>query len=157
MQQAKRNGYPERCKRSAGCFGTGCCSCIGRKPIRLASKSSRERFPSRNLRTQTWREVPAVDRNRSSSRVKGNEMYRPEISKFQYTRTRGKHRTYDVTLNVVQKDSGVCVYVGWVQFQHDFKGSGLVLPLIANTRYGATREARLRIEKDIEDLAGIVE
>jgi hypothetical protein len=70
---------------------------------------------------------------------------------------RGKRRTYDVTLNVVQKDSGVCVYAAWVQFQHDFKGSGLILPLIANTRDGATKEARLRIEKDIEDLAGIAE
>ena len=84
-------------------------------------------------------------------------MYRPEITKFQYTRTCGKHRTYDVTLNVVQKDSGVCVYAGWVQFKHDLKGRGFVLPLIANTRDGATKEARSRIEKDIEDLAGIVE
>ncbi len=84
-------------------------------------------------------------------------MYRPEITRFQYTRKHGKRRTYDVTLNVVQKDSGVCIYAGWVQFEHDFKGTGLMLPLIANTRDGAIKEARFRIEKDIDDLAGVVE
>ncbi|TCK33644.1 hypothetical protein B0G84_7929 [Paraburkholderia sp. BL8N3] len=84
-------------------------------------------------------------------------MYRPDISKFQYTRTCGEHRTYDVTLNVVQLDSGVCTYTGWVHFQHEFKGTGLVMPLVSNTREGAMSEARRRIERDIEDLAGIVE
>ncbi|CDY77116.1 hypothetical protein BGLT_06027 [Caballeronia glathei] len=84
-------------------------------------------------------------------------MYRPVITKFQYTRMRGKRRTYDVTLNVVQKASGVCVYAGWVQFEHDIKGTGVVLPLIAKTRDEAIREARGRIEKNIEDLAGVVE
>ena len=33
-----------------------------------------------------------------------------------------KRRTYNVTLNVVQKDSGVCAYAAWVQFEAEFKG-----------------------------------
>lgn len=84
-------------------------------------------------------------------------MYTPEITRFQYTRTHGKHRTYDVTLNVVRKDSGVCVYAGWVLFEHDLKGTGLMLPLVANTCDEAIKEARFRIEKNIVDLVGVVE
>jgi hypothetical protein len=84
-------------------------------------------------------------------------MYKPELSRFQYTRKHGKRRTYNVTLNVVQKDSGVCAYAAWVQFEAEFKGSGLMLPLVASTRDDAMQEARIRIEKDIDNLVGIVE
>jgi hypothetical protein len=84
-------------------------------------------------------------------------MVKPTLSRFQYTRQHGKRRTYDVTLNVVQKDSGVCAYAAWVQFGAEFKGSGLMLPPVANTRDSAVQEARIRIQKDIENLVGIVE
>ncbi len=80
-----------------------------------------------------------------------------EISRFEYTRTRGEHRTYDVTLNVARKDSGVCVYAGWVLFEHDLKGTGLMLPFVADSCDEAMKEARFRIEKNIEDLVGVVE
>ena len=84
-------------------------------------------------------------------------MHIPEISKFQYTRTHGKHRTYDVTLKVVRKDSGVCTYAGWVLFEHDLKGTGLMLPFVADTCDEVIKEVRFRIEKNIEDLVGVVE
>lgn len=84
-------------------------------------------------------------------------MYQPELSRFQYTRKHGKQRTYDVTLNLVQKASGVCAYAAWVKFGTEFKGSGLMLPLVANTRDAAVREAQMRIKKDIDNLIGIVE
>ena len=84
-------------------------------------------------------------------------MYTPELSRFQYTRKHGKCRTYDVTLNVVQKESGVCAYAAWVKFGAEFKGSGLMLPLIARTHDDAVQEARIRIQKDIDHLIGIVE
>jgi hypothetical protein len=51
-------------------------------------------------------------------------MDRPEKTKFKLTRTRGKHRTCDVTLNVVQKGSDVCVYAGRVKSERHFKGRG---------------------------------
>jgi hypothetical protein len=73
-------------------------------------------------------------------------MYKPELSRFQYTRKHGQRRTYNVTLNVVQKDSGVCAYAAWVQFGAEFKGSGLMLPLVAATRDDAVQEARIRIQ-----------
>jgi hypothetical protein len=44
-----------------------------------------------------------------------------------------------------------------VHFETEFKGSGLMLPLVANTPDAAVREARMRIQKDIDDLVGIVE
>ncbi|MGF6726694.1 hypothetical protein P3T43_006084 [Paraburkholderia sp. GAS41] len=84
-------------------------------------------------------------------------MYKPAMSRFQYTRKHGKRRTYNVTLNVVQKASGVCAYAAWVQFESEFKGSGLMLPLVATTRDDAVQEARIRIQKDIDNLVGIVE
>jgi hypothetical protein len=84
-------------------------------------------------------------------------MYKPELARFQYIRKHGKRRTYDVTLNVVQKDSGVCAYAAWVQFEAEFKGTGLMLPLVASTRDDAIKEARTRLEEDIENLVGIVE
>ncbi|MGF6773680.1 hypothetical protein P3T18_006194 [Paraburkholderia sp. GAS199] len=84
-------------------------------------------------------------------------MARPVLSRFQYTRTNGKRRTYDVTLNVVQKDSGVCSYAAWVQYGAQFKGSGLMLPLVASTPERAVQEARIRIQKDIENLVGVEE
>jgi hypothetical protein len=84
-------------------------------------------------------------------------MVKTELTRFQYTRSNGKRRTYDVTLNVVQKESGVCAYAAWVQFEAQFKGTGLILPLVASTRDSATREARIRIEKNIENLIGVVE
>ncbi|MFM0738811.1 hypothetical protein PQQ51_16340 [Paraburkholderia xenovorans] len=78
-------------------------------------------------------------------------------SRFQYTRTHGECRTYDITLNVLQKESGVCTYAAWVQYGAEFKGSGLMLPLVASSREAAEREARVRIQKDIENLVGVVE
>lgn len=84
-------------------------------------------------------------------------MYKPELNRFQYTRQHGKRRTYDVTLKVVQKDSGVCAYAAWVQFEAEYKGSGLLLPLVARTHDGAVQEARIRIQKDIDNLIGVVE
>jgi hypothetical protein len=84
-------------------------------------------------------------------------MYKPLLSRFQYTRKHGKRRTYDVTVNLVQKASGVCAYAAWVHFEAEFKGSGLMLPLVANTPDAAVREAQMRIQKDIDDLVGIVE
>jgi hypothetical protein len=86
----------------------------------------------------------------------GTLMYKPELGRFQYTR-HGKRRTYNVTLNVVQKDSGVCAYATWVQFGAEFKGSGLMLPFVAATRDDAVQEARIRIQKDIDNLVGVVE
>lgn len=84
-------------------------------------------------------------------------MYKPEVSRFQYTRKHGKRRTYNVTLNVVQKASGVCAYAAWVQFGTEVKGSGLMLPLVAATRDDAVQEARNLVQKDIDNLVGIVE
>ena len=84
-------------------------------------------------------------------------MSKPLLSRFQYTRKYGKQRTYNVTVNLVQKASGVCAYAAWVHFEAEFKGSGLMLPLVANTPDAAVREARMRIQKDIDDLVGIVE
>jgi hypothetical protein len=84
-------------------------------------------------------------------------MYKPVLRRFQYTRRHGKRRTYDVTLNLVQKDSGVCTYAAWVHFEAEFKGSGLMLPLVANTPDAAVREAQMRIQEDIDNLIGIVE
>lgn len=84
-------------------------------------------------------------------------MVKSELARFQYTRKHGKRRTYDVTLNVVQKDSGVCAYAAWVQYEAVFKGTGLILPLVASTRDNAIKEARVRVEKDIENLLGVVE
>jgi hypothetical protein len=84
-------------------------------------------------------------------------MYKPLLSRFQYTRQHGKRRTYDITLNVLQKPSGVCAYAAWVQYGAEFKGSGLMLPLVASTCEGAVEEARIRIQKDIDNLVGVVE
>jgi hypothetical protein len=44
-----------------------------------------------------------------------------------------------------------------VQFQAEYKGSGLMLPLVATTREHAIREARTRIQKEIDQLIGVVE
>jgi hypothetical protein len=55
----------------------------------------------------------------------------------------GEHRTYDVTLNVARKDSGVCIYAGWVLFEHDLKGTGLMVPFVADTCDEAVKEARV--------------
>ena len=84
-------------------------------------------------------------------------MYRPVLTRFQYTRQHGKRRTYDITVNLVQKASGVCSYAAWVHFEAEFKGSGLMLPLVANTPDAAVREAQMRIKNDIDNLVGIVE
>lgn len=84
-------------------------------------------------------------------------MFKPVLSRFQYTRRHGKQRTYDVTVNMVQKASGVCSYAAWVHFDAQFKGSGLMLPLVANTRDAAVLEATKRIQKDIDNLVGIEE
>ncbi|BFG81537.1 hypothetical protein PTKU46_95710 [Paraburkholderia terrae] len=84
-------------------------------------------------------------------------MRAPEISRFQHTRAYGEHRTYDVTLNVMRKDCGIYAYAAWVQFRAEYKGSGLMLPLVANTHESAINEARTRIENDIDNLIGVVE
>jgi hypothetical protein len=84
-------------------------------------------------------------------------MYKPVLSRFQYTRQHGERRTYDITVNLVQKASGVCSYAAWVHYQTEFKGSGLMLPLVANTPDAAVREAQMRIKQDIDNLIGIVE
>lgn len=84
-------------------------------------------------------------------------MYKPVMSRFQYTRQHGKRRTYDVTVNLVQKPSGVCSYAAWVHFEAKFKGSGLMLPLVASTRDAAVEEAKKRIQQDIDNLVGIDE
>ena len=84
-------------------------------------------------------------------------MYKPVLTRFQYTRKHGKRRTYDVTVNLVQKASGVCAYAAWVHFESSFKGSGLMLPLVARTRDAAVQEAQMLIQKDIDNLIGIVE
>jgi hypothetical protein len=88
---------------------------------------------------------------------KGDVMVKPVLSRFQYTRKHGKQRTYDVTVNLVQKASGVCSYAAWVHFESRFKGSGLMLPLVASTRDAAVQEAKKRIQEDIENLIGIDE
>ncbi|MGF6637953.1 hypothetical protein OKW38_000052 [Paraburkholderia sp. MM5496-R1] len=80
-----------------------------------------------------------------------------EVYKFQYVRRQGLQRTYDVVLNICRLESGVCSYVAWVHFAGEFKGNGLIFPLIAKTTEEAAVEARGRIENDIEDLAGIAE
>ncbi|TCK35130.1 hypothetical protein B0G84_7095 [Paraburkholderia sp. BL8N3] len=84
-------------------------------------------------------------------------MLHPEVYKFQYTRKLGQQRTYDVMLNVVQLESGVFAYESWVHFAHEFKGNGLVFPLVAQTQADAAAEARGRIEDNIENLAGVDE
>lgn len=76
---------------------------------------------------------------------------------FEYTRTRGEKRTYQVTLNVGRTGTGEFGYEAWVQHGADFKGSGLDFPLTATDPESAIAEARKRIEQDIEDLAGIDE
>ncbi|BDC45515.1 hypothetical protein [Paraburkholderia terrae] len=84
-------------------------------------------------------------------------MRTPAVSRFQYTRAFGDRRTYDVTLNVMRKDCGVYAYAAWVQFRAEYKGSGLMLPLVADTHESAINEARTRIESDIDNLIGVVE
>jgi hypothetical protein len=84
-------------------------------------------------------------------------MHTPEVSRFQHTRMQGARRTYDVTLNVTRRNSGVFAYAAWVQFQAEYKGSGLMLPLVATTREHAMHEARTRIQKEIDHLIGVVE
>jgi hypothetical protein len=84
-------------------------------------------------------------------------MHTPQISRFKYTRGHGERRTYDVTLNVTRKNSGVYAYAAWVQFQAEYKGSGLMLPLVARTREHALNEARTRIQREIDSLIGVVE
>jgi hypothetical protein len=84
-------------------------------------------------------------------------MYKPLLSRFQYTRKYGKRRTYDITINLVQKASSVCAYAAWVHFEAEFKGSGLMLPLVANTLDAAAQEAQMRVQEEIDGLVGIVE
>jgi hypothetical protein len=84
-------------------------------------------------------------------------MHTPDVSRFQYTRVHGERRTYDVTLNVMRRNSGIYAYAAWVQFQAEYKGSGLMLPLVATTRERAMHEARTRIQNEIDHLIGVVE
>jgi hypothetical protein len=48
-------------------------------------------------------------------------------------------------------------YESWVHFAHEFKGNGLVFPLVARTADEASAEARERVEDNIENLAGVAE
>jgi hypothetical protein len=89
--------------------------------------------------------------------IGGTLMRMAEVSRFQYTRACGDRRTYDVTLNVTRKESGIYAYAAWVQFRAEYKGSGLMLPLVSDNHEGAMREARTRIENDIDNLIGVVE
>jgi hypothetical protein len=84
-------------------------------------------------------------------------MQEHHTSKFQYTRQRGEHRTYDVVLTIAQCDSGTFSYKAWVHCEHDFKGNGLNFPLTSRATTDAENEARARIERDIEQLAGVRE
>ena len=84
-------------------------------------------------------------------------MVHSEIYKFPYTRTGGMQRTYDVTVNLVRRDSGVFAYEAWVHHAGIFKGNGLVFPLVSRTTAEAATEARARIEDHIENLLGVSE
>ncbi|WP_353558187.1 hypothetical protein [Paraburkholderia terrae] len=84
-------------------------------------------------------------------------MVHSEIYKFPYTRTGGMKRTYDVTVNLVRRDSGVFAYEAWVHHAGIFKGNGLVFPLVSRTTAEAATEARARIEDHIENLLGVSE
>ncbi|BDC45078.1 hypothetical protein [Paraburkholderia terrae] len=84
-------------------------------------------------------------------------MIHSEIYRFPYTRTGGMHRTYDVTINLVCRDSGVFAYEAWVHHGGKFKGNGLVFPLVSRTTAQAAAEARARIEDHIENLLGVEE
>jgi hypothetical protein len=82
---------------------------------------------------------------------------RPKTFKLKYTRQQGLQRTYDVTVTVVQYESGIFRYQSWVHFAREFKGNGLVFPLCARTPELAAAEAKARIESHIETLAGLHE
>ncbi|MBP0590294.1 hypothetical protein J8I87_11345 [Paraburkholderia sp. LEh10] len=84
-------------------------------------------------------------------------MIHSEIYKFPYTRAAGMKRTYDVTVNLVRRDSGVFAYEAWVHCAGKFKGNGLVFPLVSQTTALAAAEARARIEDHIECLLGVEE
>jgi hypothetical protein len=84
-------------------------------------------------------------------------MLKSEVYKFHYTRRQGRQLTYDVTINVVQWESGVFAYESWVHQAGQFKGNGLVFPLSSKTPTDAANEARTRVESNIEELAGVTE
>ncbi|WP_250487780.1 hypothetical protein [Caballeronia sp. GaOx3] len=84
-------------------------------------------------------------------------MLRPTCYRLKYTRRQGLRRTYDVMLTVVQFDSGIFKYQSWVHFAHEFKGNGLVYPLVAKPPESAAAEAQTRIEASIEALVGLDE
>jgi hypothetical protein len=88
---------------------------------------------------------------------KGGLVLRPTTYKLKYKRRQGLQRTYDITVTVVQYESGVFRYQSWVHFAREFKGNGLVYPLSARTPELAAAEARARIEGHIETLAGLKE
>jgi len=62
-----------------------------------------------------------------------------------------------VVLTIAQCDSGTFSYKAWVHCEHDFKGNGLNFPLTSRATTDAENEARARIERDIEQLAGVRE
>jgi hypothetical protein len=66
-------------------------------------------------------------------------------------------RTYNVTINLVRRDSGVYAYNSWVHHAGMFKGNGLAFPLVSRTTEQAAAEARARIEGHIENLLGVNE
>ena len=99
---------------------------------------------------------PVLERNRTISE-QAAFMAHSEIYRFPYTRSAGMKRTYDVTVNLVRRDSGVFAYEAWVHHAGIFKGNGLVFPLVSRTTEQAAAEARARIEDHIEDLLGVLE
>ncbi|AMV48557.1 MULTISPECIES: hypothetical protein [Paraburkholderia] len=84
-------------------------------------------------------------------------MIHSEVHKFPYTRASGMQRTYDVTINLVRRDSGVYAYRSWVHYAGRFKGNGLDFPLVSRTTDHAITEARARVEEHIEHLLGVTE
>lgn len=84
-------------------------------------------------------------------------MIRSEIYTFPYTRTCGMRRTYQVTLNLARRESGVFSYGAWVHHAGKFKGNGVAFPLVSRTDKQAAVEARGQIEHHIEHLIGVAE
>lgn len=56
---------------------------------------------------------PVLERNKTISE-EAAFMAHSEIYRFSYTRSAGMKRTYDVTVNLVRRDSGVFAYEAWV-------------------------------------------
>ncbi|AMM14209.1 hypothetical protein AX768_09000 [Burkholderia sp. PAMC 28687] len=78
--------------------------------------------------------------------------------KFQYTRTKGKKRTYEVTATVEVDRNGIVRYTSSIQCDGLNMGSGLTGRAIKVTNPEAAEQAvRDEIIFDIESLSGVVE